>query len=491
MNGNNYPRIIISGLSGDSGKTIVSCGLTALLKKRGFIISCFKKGPDYIDAAWLTAASGKPARNLDSFMMGFPVIMESFLKYGDENGFNIIEGNRGLFDGVDAEGTHSTAELARLLQSPVIIIQDISKVTRTAAASILGCLNMDPQIQIAGVILNKAAGDRHINIVREAIERETGISILGAIPKLSDKLMLPSRHLGLIMPDEIDHKTNILEELGNIIEENVDVSKVIDIIKSVPALVHKSHLEKSNLSDLVQTREKISIGYFKDNSFSFYYPENLEILEEAGVELIALSSINSSESQIIENLEKLDALYIGGGFPEINLPDLAANNKLFFALRSEVEKGLPVYTECGGLMYLADKVIWKEKEFTLAGILPIKIQMYDKPQGHGYVEAIVDGKNPFFKQGTIIKGHEFHYSRITEYPNTIKSTLSLVRGRGSIDSRDGLVYKNVFASYIHIHALASPEWAEGMIECAKNYKRKKQIKGCREDRSNGISKRIK
>jgi cobyrinic acid a,c-diamide synthase len=491
MNGNNYPRIIISGLSGDSGKTIVSCGLTASLIKRGLNVTCFKKGPDYIDAAWLTAASGKPARNLDSFMMGFPVIMKSFLKYGDENGFNIIEGNRGLFDGVDVQGTHSTAELARLLKSPVIIIQDISKVTRTAAASILGCLNMDPQIQIAGIILNRAAGERHINIVSEAIERETGISVLGAIPKLSDKLILPSRHLGLVMPDEINHKTNILEELKNIIEENVDVLKVVDIIESVPAIAHNSLVEESILSSSVKTRERINIGYFKDNSFSFYYPENLEVLEEAGAELIPIPSTNSTDPKYIEKLEKLDALYIGGGFPEINLPDLAANNKLSSALRREVEKGLPVYAECGGLMYLANEVTWKEKEFTLAGILPIKIQMYEKPQGHGYVEAVVDRKNPFYKKGTIIRGHEFHYSRITEYSRAIKSTLALVRGRGSIDSRDGLVYRNVFASYIHIHAAANPEWADGMIESAKSYRRKKQTKGLREDRSNGISKRVK
>ena len=206
MNGNNYPRIIVSGLSGDSGKTIVSCGLITSLKNRGFEVSGFKKGPDYIDAAWLSLATGKPARNLDSFMMGFPVIMESFLKNAERNGVNVIEGNRGLFDGVDAKGTHSTAELARLLHSPVIIVQDVSKVTRTAAASILGCLKLDPDIKIEGVILNHTAGGRHIKIVKEAIEGETGIPVLGAIPKLPDRFTFPSRHLGLIMPDELQGK---------------------------------------------------------------------------------------------------------------------------------------------------------------------------------------------------------------------------------------------------------------------------------------------
>ncbi|HKJ82045.1 MAG TPA: AAA family ATPase, partial [Ignavibacteriaceae bacterium] len=197
-----YSRIVIAGLAGDSGKTIVSCGLLSSFKSRGVNVTGFKKGPDYIDAAWLSLASGKPARNLDSFMMGFPEVKNSFLKRADKNGINIIEGNRGLFDGVNNKGTHSTAELASLLKAPVIIVQDISKVTRTAAASILGCVNLDRNINIVGVILNRAASERHSKIAKDAIEGETGIPVLGIIPKLPEKYILPERHLGLIMPEE-------------------------------------------------------------------------------------------------------------------------------------------------------------------------------------------------------------------------------------------------------------------------------------------------
>jgi cobyrinic acid a,c-diamide synthase len=473
MNGNNYPRIIISGLSGDSGKTIVSCGLIALFKNRGLNVTGFKKGPDYIDAAWLSLAAGRPARNLDSFMMGFPVIQESFLKNADKNGINIIEGNRGVFDGFNDKGIHSTAELAKILQSPVIIVQDISKVTRTAAALVLGCLKLDPELKIAGIILNKAAGDRHIKIVREAIEGETGIPVLGAIPKLSDKFILPSRHLGLIMPDEFERGTGVLKELKNVIEDNIDVAKMYSIIINTPKPegIPGAHFESdSEIVKSRKTKDEVRIGYFKDNSFSFYYPENLEMLEEAGAELVPLSSSVKDDAAFLQNLVELDAIYIGGGFPEINLTDLSVNDEKFLALKKLVEEGLPVYAECGGLMYLANKVIWKEKEYNLAGILPVDIKMYSKPQGHGYTEAFVDRENPFFRKGVLIKGHEFHYSRIYNYSPEIKSSLSVIRGNGSIDKRDGLIYKNVFASYIHIHALATPEWVHGMIKCAKQFK---------------------
>ncbi len=479
MNRNNYPRIIISGLSGDSGKTIVSCGLITSLKNRGLKVTAFKKGPDYIDAAWLSLSSGNPARNLDSFMMGFPKVIESFLKNADLAGVNIIEGNRGLFDGVDGKGTHSTAELARYLNSPVIIVQDVSKVTRTAAASILGCLKLDPEIKIEGVILNRTAGDRHIKIVKEAIEGETGIPVLGAIPKLPDKFTFPSRHLGLIMPDELGGKTGILSELKNIIENNIDVSKILELINNAPVIKttpRKDSINNDKVSGSIKHKEKVSIGYFKDNSFSFYYPENLELLEQAGAELIPLSSTNQDNSVLLQNPEILDALYIGGGFPEINLDDLAANTKVSNALKTLVEDGLPVYAECGGLMYLAEKVIWKEKEYPLAGIFPVEIQMHSKPQGHGYTEALVDLENPFFEKGTLIKGHEFHYSQIYAFTPGIKTSLKIIRGKGSINNRDGLVYKNVFASYIHIHALAVPEWVDGMIRCSKKYKKLKNKK---------------
>jgi cobyrinic acid a,c-diamide synthase len=215
---------------------------------------------------------------------------------------------------------------------------------------------------------------------------------------------------------------------------------------------------------------KVKIGYFKDQSFSFYYPENLELLSEAGAELIPISPA------VQKDLPDLDALYLGGGFPETNLKSLASNNSLFTSLKNLVEDSLPVYAECGGLIYLAEEIQWKEKSYTLSGILPIKIKMFDKPQGHGYSEAMVDNKNPFFEVGFYIKGHEFHYSKIIDFNPELKSSLSVLRGSGCFNKRDGLTYKNVFASYLHLHALGTPEWVKGMIKCACNYQEQKKTK---------------
>jgi len=468
MQTDNCSRIVISGLSGDSGKTVVSCGLLASFINRGLQVTAFKKGPDYIDSAWLSFVSGKPARNLDSYLMGFPVVKNSFIKNAVHHGINVIEGNRGLFDGVDVSGTHSTAELAKALNAPVIIVQNITKVTRTAAANILGCLKLDPDLNIAGVILNQVAGERHGKVAKEAIEEITGVPVIGMIPKLSTKFILPSRHLGLITPEEFEEKSNIIQDLRNIIEDNADVSKIIELSQNTASLDYES--EKIIKQEFSIKQTKVKIGYFRDQSFSFYYPENLELLEENGAELIPISPALQNK------LEDLDALYIGGGFPETNLKSLAANNSMFFDLKKLVEDGLPVYAECGGLMYLAKEIQWKGNSYSLSGILPIKIKMFDKPQGHGYSEVVVDSENSFFDPGIHIKGHEFHYSKIIEFNPEPKSSLSVLRGSGCFNNRDGLTYKNLFASYLHVHALATPEWVKGIIKCASNYYEQKKTK---------------
>ena len=458
----NYPRIVIGGLAGDSGKTVISCGLLAYFKNRGVNVSGFKKGPDYIDAAWLSLVLDKPARNLDTFMMGVQKVKKSFLKNASTDGINIVEGNRGLFDGCDNNGTYSTAELAKLLHSPVIIIQDVTKVTRTAAAAVLGCKTLDPDLKIEGIILNRVAGSRHEKVAREAIEGITGIPVLGAIPKLPGRFILPSRYLGLITPIEFEQKAVFLSELENIIKNNVNVASLIEIARRATSINTEGLLDREEEEPNKQATVKI--GYFKDKAFSFYYPENLEMLAEKGAELIPISSVHNSY------FFDLDALYIGGGFPEINLAYLTSNRGMIAAVKQLAEEGLPIYAECGGLMYLAKEIVWKEKKYSLSGVLPVVIHMQDKPQGHGYCEMIVDSDNPYYETGTVIRGHEFHYSKVYDYDPGIRSALAVSRGCGCFQKRDGLVYKKVFASYVHVHATSTPEWVNGMMKCAKDYK---------------------
>lgn len=464
MDPSNYPRIVVAGISGDSGKTIISCGLIGSFKEMCLAVSAFKKGPDYIDPAWLSLATGKPARNLDTFLMGFDIVKDSFLKYADKDGINVIEGNRGLFDGVDSSGTHSTAELAKLLEAPVVLVLDISKITRTAAAVVLGCVKLDPEVKVGGVILNRAANGRHARIVKDAIESITGLPVFGAIPKLSGSSVLPSRHLGLIMPGELQGSLLFLKEAKHIIEENVDVRAIVEAAKSAPSpkWIRPSFVGKITEGD------RVKIAYFKDESFSFYYPENLEMLEAAGAELIPISPSRG----ILP--DDLDGVYIGGGFPEMNLASIVSNREMLAAIKEAGENGLPIYAECGGLIYLSRSIEWNGRTYPLSGVLPVTVRMHEKPQGHGYCEATVNSENPFFDVGTTLRGHEFHYSAISDYDPRIRCSLSLSRGVGCFDKRDGLNYKNVFASYMHVHAASTPEWVAGMIRCAAKHREMKK-----------------
>ncbi len=465
MSHGDFPRVVIAGLSGDSGKTIVSCGLLECFRDNGFGVSAFKKGPDYIDPAWLSLAAGKPARNLDTYLMGFPAAMRSFLKYAGRRDINLIEGNRGLFDGVDNSGTHSSAELAKLLKAPTVIVLNISKVTRTAAATLLGCIKLDPEVTFAGVILNRAANRRHASVVESAVSSITGLHVFGSIPKLSAESVLPSRHLGLIMPGEFQRSLFFLQEAKRAIQDNVDVAGIAEAARSVPSLGSVQSIADGNRGASHSSEgRRLRIAYFKDESFSFYYPENLEMLEAAGAELVALSP----SREVLR--DDVDALYIGGGFPEVNLTSLVLNKKMIQAVREFAKVGLPIYAECGGLIYLAKSVEWNGKEYPLTGILPVTVRMNEKPQGHGYCEALVDADNPYFRPGTRIKGHEFHYTGIVDRDPELKTAMSLARGTGCFDKRDGLTRGNVFASYMHVHATSCPEWVDGMIDCAKRYR---------------------
>jgi cobyrinic acid a,c-diamide synthase len=456
-----YPRIIIAGLAGDSGKTFVSCGVLSHFVNSGLKVAPFKKGPDYIDAAWLKIACGVECFNLDSFLIHKTALKNSFLKNSYGVDISIIEGNRGLFDGYDSTGSHSTAELAKLLKIPIVLVITVKKVTRTASAYVLGCKNMDQNLNIAGVIINQIAGKRHENIIREAIEKDTGIRVLGAIPKIKNGEIIPSRHLGLITPGEYMAAEKAVQTAKDTVEKYVDTKSILEIAKSA----EKLESYKSIYS--VKKSRDVKIGYFTDRIFSFYYPENLEALKDEGAELVKISSFEDKK------LPDIDALYIGGGFPESNIDMLVENQSMMESVKCAADAGLPVYAECGGLIYLGDSINISNKEYHLSGVLPLKFMMKSKPQGHGYVVAIVDKDNPFYNKEMEIKGHEFHYSVIIEKNKSIKTCLKVQRGTGAFENRDGIIYKNVFASYVHIHSLGCPEWKKNMIKAARKYKKER------------------
>ncbi len=453
------PRVVIAGLSGDSGKTLISVGLCSVLKNKGFEVFPFKKGPDYIDTSWLSAASGSIARNLDTFIMGKERVLESFLSNTHSNGFVIIEGNRGLFDGFDEQGTHSTAELAKLLETPVILVINVAKMTRTAAAIVLGAKYLDIGVNLAGVIINNYSGKRHKEIITKSIEEIAGVRVVGAIPRLTGIELFPSRHLGLVTPQEYEKTSLAIENARTIVENYVDIAQIIEIGNSANDIFVAKEIRKEVKSQI----KNVKIGYLYDRAFTFYYPENLEALENEGAELVPISAFDEP------SLPDIDGLYIGGGFPENYAHELSQNRSLMLDLKEKASTGFPIFAECGGLIYLAEKVKL-DKTYELVGIFPITISLSKKPVGHGYFEGTVDSINPYFEIGAKIRAHEFHYSFVAETSARVETCVSVERGVGAINFRDGLLKQNVFASYLHLHSLGCPGWSKKFVELCKMYK---------------------
>jgi cobyrinic acid a,c-diamide synthase len=388
--------------------------------------------------------------------MGFDSAEESFARHADPGGFNLIEGNRGLHDGVDAGGTHSTAALARALAAPVVLVVNAAKVTRTAAASVLGCRMLDPELRIAGVILNRIAGERHAAVLREAIEEVCGIPVLGALPKTGGEL-LPGRHLGLVTPQECAGIAELEREILGFAGGRLDLEAILRIAADVPPPAPPAGIAA------VRGGGRVRIGYLRDAAFSFYYPENLEALEAAGAELDPVSSLLPNALP-----RGLHALYIGGGFPETFGAALAANTELLGSIRAAAAAGMPIWAECGGLMALSRAIRWRGDRWAMAGVLPFEVEVLADPQGHGYTTLRVDRHNPFFPLGTELRGHEFHYSRIAEGERP-ETACTVLRGAGCYDGRDGAIVGNVWAGYTHLHATGTPEWAIALVGAARNH----------------------
>jgi cobyrinic acid a,c-diamide synthase len=439
----------------------------AAWREKGLFIAPYKKGPDYIDAGWLSAAAGHLCYNLDPFLIGPDKILSSFSSHFGNADCAVIEGNRGLYDGMDSAGTYSTAELAKLLKSPVILILDCTKVTRTAGAMVLGIRKFDAKVDLKAVVLNQIAGARHENLIREVIERYCGVPVLGAIPKLGRDI-LSERHMGLTPFQEHPEVEKAISLASGTARKYIDLDRILEIARQAPAL--KIPGQRNSISSvrtpMVRGTGKAVIGIIRDSAFQFYYPENFEELEKRGATLLEVSALTA------DRLPEIDALYIGGGFPETNAIALAKNETFRESLKKAIEAGLPVYAECGGLMYLGKELLLDGKAYPMAGVFPLKFGLEKKPQAHGYTIVEVDRQNPFYAPGTILKGHEFHYSRVVESGRGegISFSFRMIRGQGIEEKLDGICYKNTLATYTHLHAYGAPEWAEGLVRQAMLYK---------------------
>ena len=464
-----FPRIMIAALRGGSGKTILSIGLIAAWKKGNKSIAPFKKGPDYIDTGWLALAADRPCYNLDTFLLETPQILKSFLTHTGKDDVAVIEGNRGLYDGIDLAGSTSTAELAKLLKTPVLLCVDCTKITRTMAAVISGLIQFDPDVMIKGVVLNRVAGSRHERILRDNIEHYCGIPVLGAIPKLKTQIF-PERHMGLVPTPEHDWAGESIDAAAQVASKHIDLDAIYELIQDLPPLKPEIREQKPEDGSTKTSIEADSprIGIIKDSAFQFYYPENIDALKAAGAETVFISPLAG------ETLTELDALYIGGGFPETHAKELADNERFRNRLKSLAEDELPIYAECGGLMYLGQELVLEGKTYPMVGVLPVSFDFYPRPQGHGYTIVTVENENPFYDVGTEIRGHEFHYSRVLRWTGDDKNLIfRMQRGVGITKDKDGICYKNVLATYTHIHSLGTPQWAEALVRNARIYQKQK------------------
>ncbi len=451
--------LIVAGMGGGSGKSVVAVGLAACLAARQYRVYPFKKGPDYIDAGWLQLAAHRPCYNLDPYLMSQESLLESFQERSANAEICLIEGNRGLYDGVDVSGTFSTAELSRRLALPVLLVVDCTKTTRTVAALVLGCLHLEPDVVICGVVLNRTGTSRHENIVRQAIEKYTPVPVLGAVRRMKRDIF-PMRHLGVTPFQEYEGAEEAVATLAGIVGESLDIERILTVMGPVG---RRAEVSSSEGKPVVPA--EVRIGILRDAAFQFYYPENIEALERSGAEVVEINSLTDA------GLPDIHALYIGGGFPETNVHHLAANVSFRRAVKDMADQGLPIYAECGGLIYLGERMIIDGQEFPLVGIFPVTFTLEKKPQAHGYTSLKAEGDNPFYPRGTEIKGHEFRYSRIAKWSGSPgELALNMERGVGFSEKRDGLVYKNVLALYTHIHAVGTSQWAPAMVAAARKFK---------------------
>ncbi len=423
-------------------------------------MQAYKKGPDFIDPMWLAQASGHPCYNLDFYMMSRDEILDAYHRHIESADVGIIEGNKGLYDGLDLDGSNSNAALAQLLNVPVILIVDARGMTRGVAPLILGYQAFDRNIRIAGVILNRLGGLRHESKLRAVIEHYTDIPVLGAVQN-DDALQIVERHLGLMPNNESLAAERKIRTIAARIAEQVDLDRLLQ--KTIPqpeaSIAYTTCKTEPN-----SACPRFRIGLMRDRAFGFYYADDLEALNSGGAKIIPVDALKDTR------LPELDGLIIGGGFPELFLKELEANTGLRDNIRQAIEDGLPVYAECGGLMYLSRSIRWNEETHQMVGAIPGDIVMHAKPVGRGYVRLRETGLAPWnLEKGeetigeTEICAHEFHYSDMENLSPDTKFAYSVTRGHGLDGQHDGIVYRNLLASYTHLRATQNFNWVQRFL----------------------------
>jgi len=453
-------RLLISAAHKSSGKTTISTGLCAALASRGRRVRPFKKGPDYIDPLWLARAAGQPCVNLDFNTMSHAEIREAVGRGLAEADIALIEGNKGLYDGLDLEGSNSNAALARLVDAPVVLVIDSRGMTRGVAPLLLGYQAFEPDIRIAGVILNRVGGARHGSKLRNVIEHYTDIPVLGLVQE-NPELRILERHLGLIPSNEHEAADAQIRRLAEVVGSEVDVDRVALLGED------SAPLPPPAMDFTPPPQPRVRIGIARDAAFGFYYATDLEALERAGADLVFFDTLSDPALPVV------DGLFIGGGFPESRMAELERNASMRESVRAAIEAGLPAYAECGGLMYLARSIEWNGRRCAMAGALPGEVTMHARPQGRGYVRLQETGRGPWggTPAGTapaVFGAHEFHYSGLEALPSETVYAYRVLRGQGIDGKHDGIVHRNLLASYSHLQSTRQNPWAQRFVQFVRS-----------------------
>jgi cobyrinic acid a,c-diamide synthase len=453
--GNSLHRFLVSAAHKSSGKTTLSIGLAAALRQRRLSVQPFKKGPDYIDPLWLGLAAGRSCCNLDFFLSPDDEIRAQFARHGHDAEVCLVEGNKGLYDGLDLKGSNSNAALARLLDLPVILVLDARGMTRGIAPLILGYQAFDREIRIAGVILNRLGGHRHESKLRAVIEHYTDVPVIGAVQE-DARLALVERHLGLMPANETGAAERHVAEIAQAVAQQVDLDRLLETTATATALPQPLPLRAT-------TEPKVRIAVARDAAFGFYYADDLEAMTAAGAELVPFDACRDP------HLPDCDGIFVGGGFPESFMDQLEGNATLRAEILDAIETGMPAYAECGGLMYLARSIVWKGQRRRMVGAIAGDIVMHEKPVGRGYVVLQPTADHPWAAPradlaAAPLHAHEFHYSSIENLPADTRYAYAMQRGHGVDGRHDGIIYKNLLASYTHLRATAGCDWPTRFVQ---------------------------
>ncbi len=459
-------RMLVSAAHKSSGKTTVSVGLCAAFRARGQAIQPFKKGPDYIDPLWLSQASGHACRNLDLYLMRPDEIEDIFERHSVGMDVSLVEGNKGLYDGLALDGSNSNAALAKLLKLPVVLVIDARGMTRGIAPLILGYQAFDRDIRIAGVILNQLGGGRHESKLRAVVEHYTDVPVLGAVHH-DPGLFVQERHLGLIPGNEAVESAAMIAAMGERMASQVDLERLLALTQAMAEVPDEPAVAVPVNPLPAMLSSPVRIAVARDRAFGFYYADDLDALEAAGATLVPFDTLTDTR------LPEVDGLYIGGGFPEMFAPELAANAALRGDLQRALAAGLPAYAECGGLMYLARTLTVAGHAYPMVGAIPGDGVMHERPVGRGYVHLWERLGHPWPRPRLPtqeIRAHEFHYSSLDNLPADAQFAFEVKRGHGIDGRHDGLLVNNLLASYTHLRTIGSCYWATRFVAFVRQHR---------------------